>query len=145
MYLPDLGRWRKMKIEIKGAGEFAASDDEKALLERYSKLRPHYPPSQLLTILYLARCLEFAAWSKGSRGETHVRAIDILTAAPLMAASVFGEEGRKWLRALNLGSSPKIGHAVFRLVADGVLKLGEQDRVEDFDTHSQFDDFMKSQ
>lgn len=133
-----------MKIEIIGAGEFTATDDEKTLLERYSKLRPRYSPSQLLTLLYIARCIEFAAWSKGRRGVTHVGAIDILTAAPLMAASVFGEEERKWLRALNLDSSHALGHAVFQLVADGVLKLREQDRIDDFEIHSQFDDFMNA-
>ena len=134
-----------MKIQITGAGEFAASDEETALLEHYGKLRPHYSSNQLLTLLYISRCIEFAAWSKGRRGATHVGAIDILIAAPLMAASVFGEEERKWLRALNLGSSHAIGHAVFTLVADGVLKLREQDRIEDFDIHSQLDDFMNAQ
>ena len=133
-----------MKIEIKGAGEFPASDDEKALLERYSELRSDYSPNELLTLLYVVRCLEFAAFSKGRQGQTHVNAIDILTAAPLMATSVFGEEGRKWLRALSLGSSLEIGHAVFKLAADGVVKFREQDRIEDFNSHGQFDDFMKA-
>ena len=133
-----------MKIAIQGVGEFTASDDETALLEHYSKLRPHYSSNQLLTLLYLIRCLEFAAWSMHRPGKTHVNAIAMLTAAPLMAASVFGENEKNWLRALNLGSSLEIGHAVFKLTDDGVLKLHEQDRIEDFDIHSPFDDFMKA-
>jgi uncharacterized repeat protein (TIGR04138 family) len=135
-----------MKIEIAPVGEFMASDDEVALLNHYTKLHPHYPPKELLTMLYIIRCIEFADWSKDCGVKRrHVQAIDILTAAPLMAASVFGDDGRKWLRALSLASSHEIGLAVFRLVGDGVLMLRENDCVEDFNIYSQFDDFMKIQ
>ena len=135
-----------MKIDIETLGEFMASDYESALLEHYSELHPHYSPKELLTMLYLTRCVEFASWSKDCSAKTrHVQAIDILTAAPLMAASVFGEDDKRWLRALGLGSSLAIGQAVFRFIADGVMKLGEQDRIEDFDVHSPLDDFIKDQ
>ena len=135
-----------MKFEIEALGEFPASDEEATLLERYSTQLPHYSSKQLLTMLYIVRCVEFAAWSKDVRIKgRHVQAIDILTAAPLMAASVFGEDGKQWLRALDLGSSAEVGRAVFGLIADGVMKLGGQDSIEDFDIHSPLDDFMKAQ
>ncbi|HEY5551659.1 MAG TPA: hypothetical protein VIK52_07215 [Opitutaceae bacterium] len=133
-----------MKIIIAEVGEFAASDHDAELLGYYAEHLPGRGPRELLQILYLCRCVDFAAQSQTRRSTgLHVSANDLLTVAPLAALNVFGEEGRKWLRALGLGSSGEFGREVFRLVADGVLAVRENDRIQDFDVQSALDDFTR--
>lgn len=136
---------RRMKLVIEGAGEFLPYDGEREMLEQLRAQRPDFTPRELVTAIYLGRCIHFAFESReGATPVTSVHARDALRVAPAAALNVFGEAWPTWLRALELDSSAKVGAAVFRMVAAGVLTADDSDRLDDFHVHSELDDALQS-
>ena len=129
---------------MKQPHEFQATDVEFEFLAKITELCPNFTEHQKLTALFAFACLEAASRSETrDRSVGRVTSFDIISVAPVVAMSVFGEEPRDWLVSLGLDSTRKLGEAVFMLVNANIIKTHPGDRVEDFQATTYYDEYIQ--
>lgn len=83
-------------------------------------------------------------WSKQSgRRYAGPKAAEMLALAPVVAEKRYGEAAHAELRQMGLVSSAAMGELIYRLVAKGILRQEEEDRIEEFQIRSALDDFFE--
>jgi uncharacterized repeat protein (TIGR04138 family) len=92
-------------------------------------------------LAFIGRCIDVARTRRPGAGH-HVTAAELLPVAAEVAREIYGPEAPKILRSIGVDSSPTLGKLVFRLLDQGSLLKRDNDRLEDFDLRTSFDDLF---
>ena len=134
-----------MDVVLEGLGAFPADAYEAEQLAYFRSRHPELSPEELLGAIFLTRCIHRAQASpvRASRESEHVCAGDLLVVSVGVAEEVFGSDARRWLDAIGIRNSRDFGAAVWNLIRIGLFGSLPDDRLEQFDVHSDLDDFMQ--
>lgn len=133
----------QVPIVLEKVGEFIPQVGDETILENLAERLPGLAPKEYLVGLFLTRCVWKARQSVTRKTDgNHVSAIETLSVARVVAASVFGGNAKAWLEAIGLTSSARFGEAVYSFANRGMFGIAEHDRIEDFNVHSDFDEYL---
>ena len=134
-----------MDIIFDQVGRFPASESEAKYLSELSAAHPAMSKKELLSWMYISRCLQLARESESriSSGGHHVLATDLLGVARLASLQIFGEHAPAWLSAIGIHGSRDFGKIVYRFIELGALASVPEDKPEDFYVWSDLDAFLK--
>jgi len=99
----------------------------------------HGEEAKEMTFVY--RCIEVAR-ARGTTLDRHVKASDLLSVAAEVAHGLYGIDAPKTLRSIGVHSSATFGKLVYKLIDRGRLSKTDEDRPEDFDVRTSFDDLF---